>query len=79
MGHWYEYYHDNVWILNFILVLEPPNQPSSTLQLSLQNSIAPITFSQEEDIDLAFSKLSASVTSTIEDTNFDRLQRAAIE
>ena len=61
------------------MVLEPPNQPSSTLQSSLQNSIAPITFSQEEDIDLAFSKLSASVTSTIENTNFDRLQRAAIE
>ena len=49
------------------------------MQSSLQNSIAPITFSQEEDIDLAFSKLSASVTSTIENTNFDRLQRAAIE
>ena len=38
-----------------------------------------MTFSPEEDIDLAFSRLSASVTSSIENINFFRLQRAAIE
>ena len=36
-------------------------------------------FSPEEDIDAAFSKLSASVTSTISGVNFSTLQRAAIE
>ena len=38
-----------------------------------------MTFSPDEDIDSAFSRLSASVTMTIQDTNFYRLQRAAIE
>ena len=36
-------------------------------------------FSADEDIDLAFTRLSASVTTAIEDTNFQTLQRAAIE
>ena len=38
-----------------------------------------MTFSPEEDIDLAFSRLSAAVTTTIKDTNFPTIQRAAIE
>ena len=54
-------------------------QSSDTLQSTSQHSIAPMIFSPDEDIDSAFSRLSASVTMTIEDTNFYRLQRAAIE
>ena len=38
-----------------------------------------MSFSSEEDIDAAFSRLSASVTSTIAGVNFSTLQRAAIE
>ena len=38
-----------------------------------------MSFSPEEDIDSAFSRLSASVTSTIAGVNFSTLQRAAIE
>ena len=38
-----------------------------------------MTFSLEEDIDLAFSRLSASVKSIIKDVNFSTLQSAAIE
>ena len=38
-----------------------------------------MSFSPEEDIDSAFSRLSASVTSTIASVNFSTLQRAAIE
>ena len=36
-------------------------------------------FSQDEDIDYAFTKLSATVTDIIQHTNFSRLQRACIE
>ena len=39
----------------------------------------PVAFSENEDIDYAFTKLSAAVTDTIQYTNFDRLQRACIE
>ena len=38
-----------------------------------------MTFSSDEDVDLAFSRLSAFVTRAIEDVNFNVLQRAAIE
>ena len=38
-----------------------------------------MTFSPEEDIDLAISRLSAAVTTTIKDTNFPTIQRAVIE
>ena len=38
-----------------------------------------MSFSPEEDIESAFSRLSASVTSIIEDSDFLRLKRAAIE
>ena len=38
-----------------------------------------MTFSSDEDVDLAFSRLSAFVTKAIEDVNFNVLQRAAIE
>ena len=38
-----------------------------------------MSFSAKEDIDSAFSRLSASVTSTIAGANFSTLQRAAIE
>ena len=38
-----------------------------------------IKFSQDEDIDYAFIKLSAAVTDIIQYTNFSRLQRACIE
>ena len=38
-----------------------------------------MTFSPEEDIDSAFSRLSALVKSTIKDVNFSTLQSAAIE
>ena len=39
----------------------------------------PIKFSQNEDIDYAFTKLSAAITKMIKDTNFDCLQVACIE
>ena len=38
-----------------------------------------MTFSSDEDVDLAFLKLSAFVTEAIKDANFSGLQRAAIE
>ena len=43
------------------------------------HSLSPVTFSSDEDVDLAFSRLSAFVTKAIEDANFSGLQRAAIE
>ena len=39
----------------------------------------PLKFSQDEDIDYAFTKLSAAVTEMIQYSNFYRLQRACIE
>ena len=39
----------------------------------------PITFTQDESIDQAFIKLSASVTDLIKNANFASLQRACIE
>ena len=41
--------------------------------------MSPAIFSSDEDVDLAFSKLSAFVTNAIEHVNFNSLQRAAIE
>ena len=38
-----------------------------------------MTFSSKEDVDSAFSRLSAAVTTIIKDTNFSSLKRAAIE
>lgn len=38
-----------------------------------------VKFSQDEDIDYAFTKLSAALTNIIQHTNFSRLQRACIE
>ena len=38
-----------------------------------------MTFSSDEDVDKAFSKLTSFVTKAIEDVNFNVLQRAAIE
>lgn len=58
------------------VILELSNQP---LQSSSQHSIVPMIFSPKEDIDLAFFKLSASLTTTIQDVNFFTLQRAAYE
>ena len=40
---------------------------------------APLEFSQDEDIDYAFTKLSAAVTEMIQYSNFYHLQRACIE
>ena len=39
----------------------------------------PMSFSKQENISLAFSKLSASVTTTIETVDYSRLKRSAIE
>ena len=50
----------------------------SISQLLLPTPIA-MTFSQHENIDDAFTKLSAAVTDIIQHTNFNRLQRACIE
>ena len=52
------------------------NHSSQTLQAI---AVTPMTFSPEEDIDLAFSRLSASVKSNIKDVNFSTLQTAAIK
>ena len=41
--------------------------------------MSPVVFSSDEDVELAFSKLSAFVTNAIEHVNFKLLQRAAIE
>ena len=64
---------------DYCFTLESPKQSSDTLQSTSLYSIAPMTFSPDEDIDSAFSRLSASVKMTIEDTNFYRLKTAAIE
>ena len=51
--------------------------PQSTIP---QQSVSlPITFTQDESIDQAFIKLSASVTDLIKNANFPSLQRACIE
>ena len=44
-----------------------------------QSVYLPITFTQDESIDQAFTKLSASVTGLIQNANFHSLQRACIE
>ena len=62
--------------LAILYVTDLTNHPSQTLQAI---AVTPMTFSPEEDIDLAFSRLSASVKSTIKDVNFSTLQTAAIE
>ena len=49
------------------------------LPASLEHPIAPLNFSPSENIDLAFTRLSASVLTLLEDVNFSTLQRAAIE
>ena len=54
--------------------------PGSTYSTStLQPLPPPVAFSVDEDIDYAFTKLSAAVTDIIQHTNFYRLQRACIE
>ena len=52
---------------------------SQIKQQSQSESMSPVIFSSDEDVELAFSKLSAFVTSAIEHVNFNLLQRAAIE
>ena len=42
-------------------------------------SMSPVIFSSDDDVDSAFSKLSAFVTDAIKHVNFDLLRRAAIE
>ena len=55
-------------------------KPESTHSIStLQPLPPPVAFSVDEDIDYAFTKLSAAVTDIIQHTNFNRLQRACIE
>ena len=44
-----------------------------------QSLSSPVTFAQDEPIDQAFTKLSASVTGLIQNANFHSLQRACIE
>ena len=62
------------------LYTELPNQKDNTLQqTSSPYLINPMTFSSDEDIDIAFSKLSVSVTSAIENTHFLPLRRACIK
>ena len=46
---------------------------------SLPSMPVAVEFSEDKDIDYAFNKLSAAVTDIIQNTNFDRLQRACIE
>ena len=64
-----------------ILIPDLPNQQShdTPQPVQPQDSLVPMKFSKKEKISLAFSKLSASVTTTIETVNFSRLKRAAIE
>ena len=62
-----------------MFIIELPNQSSDILQSTAQHLVTPMTFLSEEDIDSAFSRLSASVTSTIKGVDFSVLQRAAIE
>ena len=60
-----------------VLIADLLNQSSDTSQqASSQHSIVPMSFSQKENINLAFS---AAVTTIIKSVNFSRLQRAAIE
>ena len=61
-------------------ILAQMTKPESTCSIStLQPLPPPVAFSVDEDIDYAFTKLSAAVTDIIQHTNFDRLQRACIE
>ena len=52
-----------------------PQQPAISQQLLS----TPLTFTRDEPIDDAFTKLSAYVTTLIQNTNFSSLQRACIE
>ena len=61
-------------------ILAQKTKPESTCSIStIQPLPPPVAFSVDEDIDYAFTKLSAAVTDIIQHTNFDRLQRACIE
>ena len=52
-------------------------KPESVHSISTLQLLPPtVAFSVDEDIDYAFTKLSAAVTDIIQHTNFDRLQRA---
>ena len=67
-------------LLCYAGILAQTITPESTHPIStLQLLSPPIAFSVDEDIDYAFTKLSATVTDIIQHTNFDRLQRACIE
>ena len=64
-----------------LLLFADPSVELAAKQLAVppSPSLAPLSFSPDEDIDLAFTRLSASVTAAIESTSFLTLQRAAIE
>ena len=51
---------------------------SESVYQPLPNPVA-VEFSKDEDIDCAFTRLSATVTEMIQYTNFKRLQRACME
>ena len=58
-----------------------PQQPTIPQQPAVlqQHLSTPVTFTQDEPIENAFTKLSAYVTTPIQNTNFPSLQRACIE
>ena len=49
------------------------------LPIPQQLSPSPVTFTQDEPIDNAFTRLSAFITGLIQNANFPSLQRACIE
>ena len=56
-----------------------PHDQQQTIPKQLQLLSSPVTFTQSEPIDEAFTKLSAYVTALIQNANFPSLQRACIE
>ena len=56
-------------------------QPTISQQLTIAEQLlsCPVTFTRDESVDNAFTKLSAAVTTQIHCTNFSSLQRACIE
>ncbi|XP_065901461.1 glycylpeptide N-tetradecanoyltransferase-like isoform X2 [Dysidea avara] len=65
-------------------MLVSSTEGSQSVQRFCKDSLAltvasPLTFSKDEDIELAFSRLSSAVTTAIENRHFPIIQRAAIE
>jgi len=65
----------------FWFVMFYTTEPPTTQEVSQQQQLppSPMSFSSKENIQIAFNRLSATITTAITNTNFSILQRAALE